>query len=183
MITAIALIIAFFSLLYLYNREAFHKYLERVKLARKLDGPPSVFPFGTCLLLRKQTVLNEEFAEAYERYPALTRIWISIFPTFVFLDPKDIQIVLSSKKHTDKMFLYKFLHNFLGKGLITSNGDRWTKHRKLMQPYFHISILEKFIPTFAFHSERIIQKMAETKGDLDVTKFVNQCILNVLNGK
>jgi cytochrome P450 family 4 len=33
------------------------------------------------------------------------------------------QVILSSNENTEKVFLYKLLHNFLGEGLITSSGN------------------------------------------------------------
>jgi cytochrome P450 family 4 len=32
------------------------------------------------------------------------------------------QAILSSNENTEKVYFYKLLHNFLGKGLITSSG-------------------------------------------------------------
>lgn len=33
-----------------------------------------------------------------------------------------LQVILASQKNTEKMYFYKLLHNFLGKGLVTSSG-------------------------------------------------------------
>lgn len=68
------------------------------------------------------TVLNNTVSTAHGLYGNLIRIWVLFFPLFVVLDPVDLQQILSSKKHTDKIFFYKLLHNFLGNGLITSSG-------------------------------------------------------------
>lgn len=105
-------------------------------------------------------------------------------PVFVPLEPEHIQTVLSSKKHTDKIFVYRFMHNFLGKGLITSSGQQWSQHRRLLQPSFHLSMLEMFIETFAdganTFSSRIEQRV---NVPTNITEFVNDCILDILNGE
>lgn len=67
-------------------------------------------------------VLTHHVSKAYKNYGPLVRIWLFFFPFFAILDPNDLQTVLSSSKHTDKIFFYKLLHNFLGTGLITSSG-------------------------------------------------------------
>lgn len=67
-------------------------------------------------------VLTDYMGPAYKLYGPFIRIWVMMIPMFIVLEPADLQVVLSSKKHTDKIFFYKFLHNFLGTGLITSNG-------------------------------------------------------------
>jgi hypothetical protein len=33
-----------------------------------------------------------------------------------------LQVVLASRENTKKLYFYRLLHNFLGKGLVTSNG-------------------------------------------------------------
>ncbi|CAG2064820.1 unnamed protein product [Timema podura] len=63
--------------------------------------------------------------------------------------------VLCSFKHTDKIHFYKFLHNFLGEGLITSSGEKWQTHRKLIQPAFSQGVLESFLESFHKSSQRL----------------------------
>lgn len=70
------------------------------------------------------SVLVNKVAPAYKLYGSLVRIWVLIFPFFAIARPEDLQTVLSSRKHTEKIFFYKFLHNFLGNGLITSSGKK-----------------------------------------------------------
>lgn len=55
-------------------------------------------------------------------YGRVVRVWILIFPFFALTHPEDLQTILSSRKHTEKVVFYKLLHNFLGNGLITSSG-------------------------------------------------------------
>lgn len=123
-------------------------------------------------------------AKAYKLYGSLVRIWIFLFPFFVVLQPDDLQQILSSKKHTNKVFIYRFLHNFLGKGLITNSGDKWHSHRRLIQPTFHLSILERFIGTFADASQALYEKLDPLVGqDINIANYVNNCIIDILNGK
>lgn len=126
----------------------------------------------------------EESKVAFEKYGPIPRIWITILPSFLLLEPEHIQTVLSSKKHTDKLFVYRFMHNFLGKGLITNSGDKWDQHRRLLQPSFHLSILEKFIESFADGADAFCKRI-EKRNNLptNITEFVNDCIIDILNGE
>lgn len=67
------------------------------------------------------TVL-EKFKTVKCSYGRVFRFWALTIPYFVITHPEDLQTVLSSQKHTKKVFFYKLLHNFLGNGLITSSG-------------------------------------------------------------
>lgn len=113
----------------------------------------------------------------------MTRMWIFVFPFFIIYDPKTLQTILGSAKHTEKSIFYKFLHNFLGKGLITSSGEKWSSHRKYIQPVFHLSILERFIETFIDSAQCLKEKLKDTHEAINLTKFVNDCVLDILNGK
>ncbi len=118
-----------------------------------------------------------------KKYGPISRVWFFIFPFFVIFDPEYLQIVLSSKKHTNKSFFYKFLHNFLGDGMITSSGEKWSSHRKYIQPVFHLNILEKFIETFADSAQCLRDKLNQAPEVLNIGNFVNDCVLDILNGR
>lgn len=130
-------------------------------------------------------VMRKRAANAFDLYGSLVRIWVLLFPFFVVLQPEDLQVILSSKKHTNKVFIYRLMHNFLGNGLITSSGDKWSTHRKLIQPAFHLSLLEKFIDTFVDASQSLNEHLDASALDMEVNiaKYVNNCVVDVLNGK
>lgn len=107
-----------------------------------------------------------------------------IFPYFVIMNPEDLQTILGSKRHTNKSFFYKLLHNFLGEGLITSSGVKWAAHRRYIQPTFHLHNLEKFVETFADSSQCLTAKMNNLiDKPVNITNIVNECVLDILNGK
>lgn len=105
-----------------------------------------------------------------------------VFPTFVVLEPEHLQQILSSKKHTEKIYIYKLLHNFLGTGLITSSGEKWQTNRKLLQPTFKINILEKFVGIFADSAQCLNEKLMNGPQELNITNFVNDSVMDILNG-
>uniref|UniRef100_A0A182FRU5 Uncharacterized protein n=1 Tax=Anopheles albimanus TaxID=7167 RepID=A0A182FRU5_ANOAL len=156
-------------------------YLKKCILAFRLPGPTAYPVIGNCLEIAKKDLITGEIAQAYKNYGPLARVWIFVFPMFVVFDPSDLKVILSSKKHTDKSLFYKLLHNFLGRGLITSSGHKWSTHRKLIQPSFNITILEKFIETFADSASSLIEKLPKEETILNVTEYVNNCVLDILN--
>lgn len=75
------------------------------------------------------------------------------------------------------------MHNFLGNGLITSSGEKWRKHRQLLQPMFSQYLLKQFLSGFANAANRLVEAIEPHENiDLDVTPFINDCVLEVLNG-
>lgn len=124
----------------------------------------------------------DRFTTGYEKYGPVCRFWMGVMPFFVVFEPEHLQTILGSAKHTEKAFFYRFMHNFLGSGLITSSGTKWLTHRKYLQPTFHISILEKFIETFAESAQCLHEKLHNQR-QINITSFINECVLDILNGK
>lgn len=113
-------------------------------------------------------------------------IFIIIYSKHKFIIFFSLQKVLSSSKHVEKIYFYKLLHNFLGEGLVTSEGSKWRYHRKLIQPSFHISLLEEYVQIFDKGSQILIDvinnQIQINSPNVNVTPFINKCVVNILNG-
>lgn len=116
-------------------------------------------------------------------YGRVFRIWLTILPYVVLVEPDDIQVVLNSMKHTRKICFYQLFDNFIGKGLITLEVDKWKLHRRLLQPAFHLHVLEKFAETFNECANRLVDKLLERNGeDVNLTGFINSSVYDILIG-
>lgn len=60
--------------------------------------------------------------ECCAKYGSLFRLWIFFLPTFIILEPKDLQNVLANYKNTEKPFFYSLIHNLIGNGLVANSG-------------------------------------------------------------
>lgn len=132
----------------------------------------------------EKKVLHQMSHTAYENYGPIFRIWLTVFPAVVLFEPADIQVVLSSSKHLEKTHFYRMLHNFIGDGLITSDGDRWKIHRKILQPAFHLQILDRFTDSFAECADHLVSQLIKSgQRDINLTRFVNDSVIDILNGE
>nr|XP_014087247.1 probable cytochrome P450 4aa1 [Bactrocera oleae] len=157
-------------------------YIKSVLLSLKLSGPEALPILGNCLIIKEKDMLAKRVATAFGLYGPLIRIWVLLFPFFAVLQPDDLQVILSSKKHTEKVFIYRLMHNFLGKGLITSSGEKWNAHRKFIQPMFHLTILERFIGTFADASQTLFENLhVSANQEVNIAKYINNCVIDILN--
>jgi cytochrome P450 len=73
------------------------------------------------------------------RYGGLVQLQFARFTAYQVTDPDLIQQVLTKDNRIwHKSVLYKvILADYLGDGLLTSDGDFWRRQRKLIQPAFH----------------------------------------------
>lgn len=96
---------------------------------------------------------------------------------------EDAEKLLSSSKHIDKSFMYSFLHPFLKTGLLTSNGEKWHKRRRMLTPAFHFDILKEFFEVFMEESDHLIETLKHETGKvLDIIPTSTQFTLNTICG-
>nr|XP_027064584.1 cytochrome P450 CYP72A219-like [Coffea arabica] len=87
------------------------------------------------------------FYAATKKYGKHTYLWQGTELTVVIMDPEHIREV------TQKVYIFQRPHShpllkLLVQGLASYNGDKWTKHRKLINPAFHVEKLKHMLPSF-----------------------------------
>lgn len=58
-------------------------------------------------------------------------------------------------------------------------GVKWKKNRKLIQPYFHVNVLRKYINIFYESALKAVEELKPNE-TLNITNLVNEYILEVL---
>lgn len=79
-------------------------------------------------------------------------------------DPKDIEEILSNRKLIVKADFYDYFKDWLGMGLITSDGNKWAKRRKIVTKSFHFKVLEGFIEIFDKNSSILVENLKQFDG-------------------
>ncbi|KAF4526065.1 hypothetical protein B566_EDAN015085 [Ephemera danica] len=149
-----------------------------------LPGPPTLPIFGNALMFLgpRDYSLNKLF-ETSKTYWPLFRLWLGNIPIISPLDPKDVEVVLTSSQHITKSHDYKFIGEWLGEGLLTSRGSKWHKRRKMLTPAFHFSILEQFVPVFSEKTHILLGILREHEGKpegVDIAPLVTRCALDII---
>lgn len=91
---------------------------------------------------------------------------------------------MSNVKHNTKGSLYDMLHLWLGAGLLTSNGNKWQKRRKILTPAFHFSILQEFIKIFYEETAKLVETLHQRWDEpfVDVTDLISDFTLTTITG-
>lgn len=104
--------------------------------------------------------------------------------SFNVVKAEDAEKLLNSSKHIDKSFIYSFLHPFLKTGLLTSNGEKWHKRRRMLTPAFHFDILKEFYEVFMEESDNLVKTLKQETGEvLDIIPVSSQFTLNTICGR
>ncbi|MCI03997.1 cytochrome P450 monooxygenase CYP72A65, partial [Trifolium medium] len=77
-------------------------------------------------------------------------LWGGTTPNVIITDPEHIKQVFNKIEDFPKPKLTS-IGKYLSNGLVNYEGEKWAKHRKIVNPAFHIEKLKGMFPAF-FHS-------------------------------
>nr|UZE89854.1 cytochrome P450 CYP4C163 [Chrysoperla zastrowi sillemi] len=156
-----------------------------VKLIEQFPGPQKLPIVGTSWTLLGVPVnkLFSYISSEYDRYyPGPYRTWLGPTPAINIYKPEHIECIVNNQKHITKGLTYNFLHPWLGQGLLTSSGEKWFKHRRMITPAFHFKILDQFVEVF-FEKCDIMTKRLERHSDgkyFDIYPYITRCALDII---
>lgn len=160
--------------------------LRKVQLVWNIPGPKCLPFVGNGLELINKTPL--EFVQIIQNYinnhGKLFRVWIGNQLVVIFMDPKDVQHILTNIKLITKSKEYEYLKPWLGTGLLTSTNNKWVARRKALTPAFHFKILDDFVEVFDKQSTVLIEQLKafDGKGPFNVFPVVALSALDVICG-
>ncbi|TRY56537.1 hypothetical protein DNTS_022793, partial [Danionella cerebrum] len=176
-------------LLLFFTSKSYHplkSYIGKWNEMRLIPGMPGAYPFiGNALQFKANAA--EFFNQIIEgtnenRHLPLAKVWVGPVPFLVLYHAENIEVVLSNARHLDKSYSYRFLHPWLGTGLLTSTGEKWRNRRKMLTPTFHFSILSDFLEVMNEQTDILIQKM-QNHGDgepFNCFNYITLCALDII---
>ncbi|KAL0100486.1 hypothetical protein PUN28_019659 [Cardiocondyla obscurior] len=114
-------------------------------------------------------------------YDQIIKLWLGPKLLIFLMDPRDVEIILSSNVYIDKSAEYRFFQPWLGNGLLISTGPKWRAHRKLIAPTFHLNVLKSFIDLFNANSRTVVERMRkEGDKEFDCHDYMSECTVEIL---
>ncbi|XP_064624492.1 cytochrome P450 4V2-like [Lineus longissimus] len=175
----LALLLVFITT-YLYNFRKLKKAIDQ------FGGPPALPIIGNAHMFEpKGSDFYAQLMQFIEenKESGIFRIWLGPVPVLVVTNPEIVEIILSSSKHLDKSYVYKFLHPWLATGLLTSTGDKWRMRRKLLTPTFHFKILDDFMTVFNEQTDiftNILREKISNDKAFDIFPYITHCALDII---
>ncbi|KAK9085239.1 hypothetical protein Sjap_025650 [Stephania japonica] len=154
------------------------KRLERYFREQGIKGPSYKLIHGN---LRENSVATEEarakpmrgpshaivprvlpfLHQTVEKYGKFSIFWVGNIPRINVMEPDLVRDVLSNKfGHFTKMRPNPFIKLF-ATGLGSYNGEKWVKHRRIINPAFHIEKLKMMLPAFYTSCDLLISRWEE----------------------
>ena len=80
-----------------------------------------------------------KFLREARQYGDVVRMRFVFSDAYLIYHPDSVKQVLqeNNRNYNKDLFTYKLFRPFLGKGLLTNDGESWPHQRRLMQPAFH----------------------------------------------
>lgn len=96
--------------------------------------------------------------------------------------PPLVEEVLRSKmkRYHRGTRVYHAMQNFLGQGILTSEGEHWRKHRRIVQPAFHRRRLQRFAESMARITARHLDEWCERRGPFAVDQAMIELTLDII---
>ncbi|XP_043270995.1 cytochrome P450 4g15 [Venturia canescens] len=166
-------------LYFIYFRVSRRHMLE---LAEKIPGPEGYPVIGNALefLGSADSIFRNIYKRSFE-FDQVIKLWIGPKLIIFLVDPRDVEVVLSSHVYLDKSTEYRFFKPWLGNGLLISTGPKWRAHRKLIAPTFHLNVLKSFIDLFNANSHAVVERMRKEEGKpFNVHYYMSECTVQIL---
>lgn len=153
-----------------------------LELAERIPGPKGLPLLGNALdLVGSSHSVFRTIIEKGKDYNEVIKIWIGPKLIVFLVDPRDVELLLSSHVYIDKSPEYRFFKPWLGNGLLISTGHKWRQHRKLIAPTFHLNVLKSFIDLFNENSRLVVDKMHKENGKaFDCHDYMSECTVEIL---
>ncbi|XP_036220368.2 cytochrome P450 4d8 [Bactrocera oleae] len=179
----------FFAILLLFFIIALLNYVTMLRMRRgalhNVPGP-YCYPFIGAVQIYLELSMNnmlEQMLQLHERHGSVMSAWVANCISVSSIDLEMNEQILASPQHIAKHSNYKMLHQWLGTGLLLSDGRKWLARRKIITPAFHFKILEQFVEVFDQQSTILLSclaKKADGRNAFDVYPFVCLAALDII---
>ncbi|XP_024991642.1 cytochrome P450 CYP72A219-like [Cynara cardunculus var. scolymus] len=119
------------------------------------------------------------------KYGKKSFLWVGPNPRIYIWDPDLIKEILSKPNDFPKPHPKPFRDSFIG-GLLVSEGHKWIKHRKIINPAFHLQNLKIMFPAICSSCSDMVQKWelltaATGSTEVDVWPYVDNLAGDVIS--
>ncbi|XP_057865299.2 cytochrome P450 CYP72A616 [Cryptomeria japonica] len=148
-----------------------------------IHGPPYKFLYGNTkeiLEIKKRAKSSSSMSTPHDIVPLVVphidvwvkqygRVfvyWVGTKARIVVGDPEIMKQILSNKfGHYQKPMISIQLKRLTGDGLVRTNGEKWARQRRLLNPAFHLESLKSMVPVVTASTTKMLEKWGNEIGE------------------
>ncbi|PRQ30802.1 putative 11-oxo-beta-amyrin 30-oxidase [Rosa chinensis] len=111
--------------------------------------------------------------QALKTYGKDSFVWIGTSPMVNIMNPEDVKAVLTKMDNFPKPEASPLI-KLLAQGIAAYEGEKWVKHRRIINPTFHVEKLKRMFPAFHESCDDMIKEWESS-----VSKRDSSCELDV----
>ncbi|KAJ4752868.1 Cytochrome P450 [Rhynchospora pubera] len=120
----------------------------------------NLMPLSHDITARVEPLLHSTMRE----YGKHSFTWYGPYPRVTIRDPKLVREILSNKfGHFEKQKVNRFVR-LLADGLLIYEGEKWGKHRRILNPAFHLHKLKNMLPAFSTCCDELVERWKNSVG-------------------
>lgn len=136
-------------------------FSKRKAALRSVDafpGPPRHWLFGHVLEFKQDGTDLDKGVKWGQQYPYAFPLWFGPFVCFLNIHHPDYVKTILTSTEPKADFVYKFVEDWIGEGLLVSQGQKWFQHRRLLTPGFHYDVLKPYVKLMSDSAKTMLKK-------------------------
>lgn len=148
------------------------------KSLHTLSRPKGALLFGNTIEFAKDPL--GFLTHCAQNYGEIVPLRFFFSPACLLTQPKQIEQVLKQpERFTKNTPAWQAVRSLVGEGLLTSEGEFWSRQRRLMQPVFYQQRIAAYSETMVLYTQRMLQTWQE--GEVrDIHQEMMQLTLNIV---
>nr|XP_020445914.1 cytochrome P450 4B1-like [Monopterus albus] len=136
----------------------FPKRKAALRSTEAFPGPPRHWLFGHVRQMKQDGTDLDKIVEWGQQYPYAFPVWFGPFLCFLYIHHPDYaKTILTSTEPKDDVS-YTFIEDWIGEGLLVSQGQKWFQHRRLLTPGFHYDVLKPYVKLMSDSAKTMLKK-------------------------
>ena len=165
-----------------FGRKVKTFFQHRSQLVELLPGAEETHH---CLLghyAKNPTEARETYIKWTTKNPRMYVQLVTLFPVVSLHHPETIaQVVTGRQANCKPEYMYGFIKDFMGNGLVTSSGKKWSRDRRLLSKAFSPDMLRSYVDIYKSACATLIKKWLEQRNDvIAVEKDMAQLTYDVI---
>uniref|UniRef100_A0A8C5QZZ1 Cytochrome P450 n=1 Tax=Leptobrachium leishanense TaxID=445787 RepID=A0A8C5QZZ1_9ANUR len=164
--------------------QAYKLYLRRKELVaafKDFPGPKTHWLYGNAHEFRQDGKDLDRVVEYSKQFQSGYPMWLgNFFASFIVYDPNYAKAILARQDPKDN-FAYRFITEWIGKGLLVLSGPKWFQHRRLLTPGFHYDVLKPYVGLMSDCANVMLGKWERLVSEKDSVELFHHVSLMTLD--